>query len=101
MKEKHTFVICAYGESPYLEECICSLLNQKRKSPVLIATSTPNEHIERLAEKYHLQVKVNQGKRGFPQTGTSPAPVRIRPMLRWPIRMISMSRITARTSWLF
>ena len=65
MKEKHTFVICAYGESPYLEECICSLLNQKRKSPVLIATSTPNEHIERLAEKYHLQVKVNQGEKGI------------------------------------
>ena len=65
MKEKHTFVICAYGESPYLEECICSLLNQKRKSSVLIATSTPNEHIERLAEKYHLQVKVNQGEKGI------------------------------------
>lgn len=65
MKEKHTFVICAYGESPYLEECICSLLNQKRKSPVLIATSTPNEHIERLAEKYHLQVKVNQREKGI------------------------------------
>lgn len=65
MKEKHTFVICAYGESPYLEECICSLLNQKRKSTVLIATSTPNEHIERLAEKYHLQVKVNQGEKGI------------------------------------
>lgn len=64
MKEKHTFVICAYGESPYLEECICSLLNQKRKSSVLIATSTPNEHIERLAEKYHLQVKVKPGGKG-------------------------------------
>lgn len=65
MKEKHTFVICAYGESPYLEECIRSLLNQKRKSPVLIATSTPNEHIRKLAEKYKLPLKINHGKCGI------------------------------------
>lgn len=24
----HTFAICAYKESPYLEECIQSLMNQ-------------------------------------------------------------------------
>ena len=29
---KHTFVICAYKESPYLEECIKSLKHQKTKS---------------------------------------------------------------------
>jgi len=26
--EDHTFAICAYGESPYLEECIKSIKNQ-------------------------------------------------------------------------
>mgnify|MGYP005771606043 CR=1 FL=1 len=31
--EAHTFAVCAYGESPYLEECICSLLDQNLKKP--------------------------------------------------------------------
>ena len=32
----HTFAICAYKESPYLEECIQSLMNQTVKSDILI-----------------------------------------------------------------
>lgn len=48
----HTFVVCAYGESPYLENCILSLLNQKKKTGILLATSTPNEHITGISEKY-------------------------------------------------
>ena len=28
MKDNHTWVICAYGESDYLEACIQSLKNQ-------------------------------------------------------------------------
>ena len=47
--KNHTFVICAYKESPYLEECIQSLMNQRIKSNVIITTSTPNVYIERLA----------------------------------------------------
>ena len=46
----HTFIICAYGESPYLEECIRSLFAQKVRSEICIATSTPNRHIQSLAE---------------------------------------------------
>ena len=56
-----SFVICAYGESPYLEECIRSLLRQSLKGEVLIATSTPNEYISSLAAKYHLSVKIHKG----------------------------------------
>ena len=41
----HTFAVCAYGESPYLEECVRSLLDQNVKSRILIATSTPNARI--------------------------------------------------------
>lgn len=37
----HTFVVLAYKESSYLEECIKSVLNQKYPSKVVIATSTP------------------------------------------------------------
>lgn len=64
-KENHTFVLCAYGESPYLEECIRSLLAQSRKSQVLIATSTPNEYIDSLGKKYRIPIYVNQGKKGL------------------------------------
>ena len=39
----HTFAICAYKESPYLEECITSLMEQTVKSEIFIATSTPNK----------------------------------------------------------
>ena len=61
----HTFAVCAYGESEYLEECILSLLRQKRKSHILIATSTPNAHIQAIADKYDLPVYVNKGEKGL------------------------------------
>ena len=43
---KHTFVICAYKESAFLEECILSLKKQTVRSNILIATSTPNKYID-------------------------------------------------------
>lgn len=64
-KSEYVFVICAYGESPYLEECILSLLNQTIPTGIIVATSTPNEYIEILAAKYHLQVYVNTGQKGI------------------------------------
>ncbi|MFR2769325.1 MAG: glycosyltransferase family A protein [Thomasclavelia sp.] len=36
----HTYVVLAYKQSKYLEECIKSVLNQKFPSKVIIATST-------------------------------------------------------------
>lgn len=56
----HTFVICAYQESPYLEECIRSVLHQSNLGNVLIATSTPNQHILLLGKKYHLPVRIRK-----------------------------------------
>ena len=53
--ENHTFVICAYKESPYLEECIRSLKNQSVRTNLRMATSTDNGHIRALAEKYGIQ----------------------------------------------
>ncbi|MCL2652261.1 MAG: glycosyltransferase [Propionibacteriaceae bacterium] len=61
----HTFVVLAYKESAYLEECIKSVLNQKYPSKVLIGTSTPNDHIHGLAQKYGLDVVVNPGSKGI------------------------------------
>ena len=61
----HIWVICAYKESRYLEECIQSLLNQTVKSRIRIVTSTPCEHISNLAAQYGLDVSVNHGKTGI------------------------------------
>ena len=60
---KHTFVICAYKESKYLEDCIKSLKAQKVKSDIKIATSTPNEYIYSIANKYRIDVFVNNIKK--------------------------------------
>lgn len=57
----HTFVICAYKENKYLEECIKSIINQTIKSNVLISTSTPNIYISQLAEKYKIPIIINHG----------------------------------------
>lgn len=65
MKKLHTFVVLAYKESPFLEECIKSVLNQSIKTNVVIATSTPNEYIDALAKKYKLKVVINKGKKGI------------------------------------
>ena len=45
---QHTFAICAYKESPYLEECIESLMAQEMKSEIIICTSTPNDYIKNI-----------------------------------------------------
>ena len=55
IRDKHTFVICAYKESSYLEECIVSLEKQTVKSNILMVTSTPNAFISGMAEKCHLR----------------------------------------------
>jgi len=65
--KEHTFVICAYKESQYLEECIESILNQNVKSNVIMTTSTPNKHIETLAQKYNIKLYVNEGESGIGQ----------------------------------
>lgn len=60
-----SFAICAYKESPYLRECIQSLLSQKVSCPVFLSTSTPNEWIERLAGEYSLPLHVHNHKPGI------------------------------------
>ena len=62
---KHEFVICAYKESKYLEDCIISLKKQKKKSNIKLATSTPNNYIENLCNKYQIEMFVNKGEKGI------------------------------------
>ena len=63
--KNHTFVICAYKESQYLEECIKSLKAQTVKSNIILSTSTPCEYIQNMASKYNIEVFVNDGKTGI------------------------------------
>ena len=62
---RHSFAVCAYGESPYLEACIRSLKAQTAGSEILVCTSTPNEHIRRLAGRYGLPLRVRDGAPGI------------------------------------
>ena len=60
--QDHAFVICAYQDSPYLEECIRSCLKQTIGGKVFVATSTPNESIRKAAVKYGLPLFVRRLK---------------------------------------
>lgn len=57
----HTFAICAYKDSPYLEECIQSLLRQTYKSNIIMCTSTPSEFIRIIAKKYKIDLYIREG----------------------------------------
>jgi len=61
----HTFVVLAYKESPYLEECILSLIKQTIKSKIVLSTSTPSEFLFNISSKYNLPIKINQRNEGI------------------------------------
>ena len=61
----HTFVICAYKESRYLEECVRSLFKQSIKTAIIVTTSTPGPCVESVAGKYCLPLYINEGETGI------------------------------------
>lgn len=61
----HTFAVCAYGDSPFLPECLESVCSQAEPSRALVATSTPSEYISSQAEKFGVPVFVNKSKPGI------------------------------------
>ncbi len=63
----HSFVICAYKESPFLEECIRSLKEQTVSSEILMVTSTPNDYITEIAQRNEIPLYVNPGEGGITQ----------------------------------
>lgn len=63
----HTFAICAYKESVYLEECIRSVTQQSVKTNVILCTATPNTHIKNLCKQYGIPLYVNTGEHGITQ----------------------------------
>lgn len=56
---EHSFLVPAYGHSPYLRDCLDSLRQQTRLSPILIATSTPFDGIEAVAREYGAELYVH------------------------------------------
>ncbi len=62
MRELHTFAICAYQDSPYLEACIRSVTGQSRPTRVILCTSTPSSYICSMAEKYQIPLFVREGE---------------------------------------
>lgn len=65
--KNHTFVVCAYKESEFLEECVKSLENQTVKSNIIMTTSTPNNYIKEIAQKHNIELYINDGEKGIGQ----------------------------------
>ena len=65
-EKDHTFVLCAYLDNPYLEACIKSILSQSVLGNVFITTSTPNDSIKLLSERYGLPLYINSKHTGQP-----------------------------------
>ena len=61
----HSFVVMAYEESPYLAECILSLINQTVKSDVVISTSTPSKNVIDVSKKYGIPLLINKERHGI------------------------------------
>jgi hypothetical protein len=55
----HTFVVPAFGEPPWLERCVVSIQRQTVRSTILITTSTPNAHVESIADRLRVPLVVN------------------------------------------
>ena len=64
---RHTFAICAYKESPYLEECVQSLIKQEIPSKIIMITSTPNDLIREVSNRYSIPLYINEGEKGIVQ----------------------------------
>ena len=61
----HAFVTPAYGDSPFLPDCLRSLARQTVRARVLVTTSTPSEFIHRTAEEFGAEVLVNPRRDGI------------------------------------
>lgn len=61
----HTWVICAYRESPYLEMCIDSLKAQTVKTSIIMVTSTPSDFLTQTAVQNQIPLIVNTGEAGI------------------------------------
>lgn len=70
MNNIHSFVVCAYKESPYLKDCIESLLGQTIRTNVVVATSTPNRHIIDICNYYGVKLHIGKHESGIARDWT-------------------------------
>lgn len=63
--ESHTFVVCAYKDSPYLKDCVESLIHQSVRTNILVSTSTPTEGVRELCRSYDIELVERQGESGL------------------------------------
>lgn len=61
----HTYVICAYQESIYLDACIRSLQKQTVPSNIIMVTSTPGKYLSDMAKRYQIPLLLNEGEKGI------------------------------------
>ena len=59
MDAAHAFVVPAFGRPPWLAQCLESLQQQTVRSRIVIATSTPNDHIAGIARRFDVAVRIN------------------------------------------
>ena len=76
-----------------LEECILSLKKSDGQKQYHNATSTPNEWIQGLAEKYEIPLYINTGEGGIAQDWNFAYRQAKTDYITIAIRMISMNRI--------
>lgn len=67
MEKNHTFVICAYKDSKFIEDCIKSLKAQTLQSNIIAVTHTPSDFLTELMGKYEIPLIVNYGEGGITQ----------------------------------
>lgn len=62
---RHAFVVPAYGQSPYLRDCLASLRAQTRPSPIFISTSTPSRWLADQAAEFGATLVEHGPNRGI------------------------------------
>jgi glycosyltransferase involved in cell wall biosynthesis len=60
----HTFIITSHKDTPFIEECIKSLLNQTIKSLLIISAPNSTDFLTKIADKYKILLKINPDKSG-------------------------------------
>jgi hypothetical protein len=61
----HAVVVMAYGDSPFLGDCLGSLRAQSVASELLVTTSTPSPYVDEVAAGHGATVRVNGEKGGI------------------------------------
>ena len=61
MEQQHSFVVPAYGESPYLKDCLSRLTRQTVGGEVIMTTSTPSSFLEWIAGEFNIPYYINPG----------------------------------------